>query len=214
MGLEIKVATSSGLENLNAGDPVALLLHGYGADERDLPSIMNYLPPLPWVSLRAPQVSEYGGYAWYPISTPLEPSELEVSAPTQAIWDWIDANLPEDAPLILIGFSQGGLMATQLLRSRPSRIAATVILAGFVYHGVMPGDSELSQTKPKVIYCRGLEDQRISREAVASLNTWLQSHTRAITKTYDGLGHSIDERVLADVAAYLESQSEKNGWQL
>ena len=31
-----------------------------------------------------------------------------------------------------VGFSQGGLMATQLLRTRPGRVAATVVLSGFV----------------------------------------------------------------------------------
>ena len=196
---------SSGLEAISQGQPVVLFLHGYGADEGDLPSLMSFLPALPWVSLRAPGISQYGGYAWYPIANPLDPSAKDVAEPTEAIWDWVDANLPEDSPLVVIGFSQGGLMATQLLRTRPSRLVATVILAGFIYSGEQPADLELAAIKPKVIYCRGLEDQMITREAVARLNVWLQSHTKAITKTYAALGHSIDERVMGDVADYLDA---------
>lgn len=204
MSQAISTFTSGALDALEPGSPVVLFLHGYGADERDLPGLMSYLPKLPWVSPRAPQASEHGGYAWYPITNALEPSIEQVAEPTQALWDWIDSYLPEDSPLVVIGFSQGGLMATQLLRTRPSRIAATVILAGFVQGDPQPADAELAAKKPKVIYCRGLEDQMISRDAVARINGWLQVHTRAITKAYAGLGHSIDDRVMADIADYLE----------
>ena len=95
-------------------------------------------------------------------------------------------------------------MATQLLRTRPSRLLATGILAGFVGQGSMPADEELLALKPKVFYGRGVEDMAITRDAVASLNGWLQSHTRAVTKTYSALGHSIDQRVLQDLSNYLE----------
>lgn len=43
----------------------------------------------------------------------------------------------------------------------------------------------------------------ISQEAISRINTWLQSHTKAITKAYEGLGHSVDARVMNDVADYL-----------
>ena len=49
-------------------------------------------------------------------------------------------------------------------------------------------------------------DHRISKEAIARLNTWLQLNTKAVTKTYSGLGHSVDERVMNDVADYLRGQ--------
>jgi pimeloyl-ACP methyl ester carboxylesterase len=38
-----------------------------------------------------------------------------------------------------VGFSQGGLMATQLLRTRPERVAAIVVLSGFVQAAPPPG---------------------------------------------------------------------------
>ena len=203
------VSTFVGKGVARPGEPVVILLHGYGADERDLPEIMKFLPDLPWVSPRAPEPSQYGSFAWFGITTPLDPSLVEVSEATAKIWDWIDSNLPQDSPLVVVGFSQGGLMATQLLRTRPQRIMATVILAGFVYAGELEGDAFLKATKPKVIYCRGLDDSVISREAVGRLNLWLQQHTKAITRTYEGLAHSIDQRVLADVSDYLRQRLTK-----
>jgi phospholipase/carboxylesterase len=106
---------------------------------------------------------------------------------------------------VVIGFSQGGLMATQLLRTRPSRIAATVILAGFAVGSKQLGDAELAATKPRVIYCRGLDDEVISIDAVSRLESWLTRCTTASVKRYPGLGHSIDERVMEDVSEFLES---------
>ena len=203
MSLEIKRFVSNGLEDVEPGSPIVLFLHGYGADEKDLPDLMSYLPSLPWASLRAPLDSQYEGFAWYPITTALNPSAEDVSGITESIWNWVDNFLPVDSKLILIGFSQGGLMATQLLRTRPERVKATVILSGFIYAGELPADKDLEKTKPKVIYCRGLQDQMISQEAISRINTWLQSHTKAITKTYEGLGHSVDGRVMNDVADYL-----------
>ena len=203
MDLAIRKFVSAGLDTVEPGQPIVLFLHGYGADEKDLPDLMSYLPKLPWASIRAPLNSDYSGFAWYPLTKALDPSVEDVTAITDSVWDWIDEYLPQDSKLILIGFSQGALMATQLLRTRPERILGTAILSGFIYGSELAMDKELLANKPKVIYCRGLQDPMISQEAIVRINTWLQQHTKAITKTYEGLGHSVDERVMKDVADYL-----------
>jgi len=195
---------SSGDTEDNAKHAV-LFLHGYGADEKDLPDLISSLPDLPWYSPRAP-IDLGGAYSWYMAEDLLKPTVTDLAESTVALWTWIDEYIAQETKLILIGFSQGGLMATQLLRTRPERISGTVILSGFMAVGELPTDSQLEQAKPKVIYCRGSEDQRITKEAIATLNTWLQTKTRAITKTYAGLGHSVDERVMRDVAQYITSQ--------
>jgi phospholipase/carboxylesterase len=159
---------------------------------------------MPWISLQAPLEAGNGGFAWAPLKDPGNPHKEDVEPSTTTIWEWIDANLPPNAPLVVIGFSQGGLMATQLLRTRPSRIAATVILAGFVLGAKQPADSDLATSKPRVIYCRGLNDQVISADAVSRTESWLARCTTATVKTYDALGHSIDERVMEDVSSFLE----------
>jgi len=112
-------------------DAVILLLHGYGADERDLPELMSYLPKLAWFSPRAP-LAAGDGYSWYSTVNLLEPSVEELAEVTRSLWDWVDENIAAEQKIIVIGFSQGGLMATQLLRTRPDRIAGTVILSGFL----------------------------------------------------------------------------------
>jgi phospholipase/carboxylesterase len=203
MALTITRFTSGDSEDTSKH--VVLFLHGYGADEKDLPELMSFLPDLPWYSPRAP-IDLGGAYSWYQTQDLLKPTVIDLAESTAALWDWVDEYVPEQAKLILMGFSQGGLMATQLLRTRPDRISGTVILSGFMALGELKTDALLEQAKPKVIYCRGSDDQRITKEAIATLNSWLQLKTKAITKTYPALGHSVDSRVMADVASYVQGQ--------
>jgi phospholipase/carboxylesterase len=203
MALTITRFTSGDTEDTS--NNVVLFLHGYGADENDLPELMSYLPDLPWYSPRAP-IDLGGAYSWYQTEDLLKPTVIDLAESTAALWGWVDEYVSEQAKLILIGFSQGGLMATQLLRTRPERISGTVILSGFIALGELKTDALLEQAKPKVIYCRGSDDQRITKEAIATLNSWLQLKTKAITKTYPALGHSVDSRVMADVATYIQGQ--------
>lgn len=203
MALTITRFTSGDTEDTS--NNVVLFLHGYGADENDLPELMSYLPDLPWYSPRAP-IDLGGAYSWYQTEDLLKPTVIDLAESIAALWGWVDEYVSEQAKLILIGFSQGGLMATQLLRTRPERISGTVILSGFIALGELKTDALLEQAKPKVIYCRGSDDQRITKEAIATLNSWLQLKTKAITKTYPALGHSVDSRVMADVATYIQGQ--------
>ena len=85
---------------------------------------------LPWASLRAPVELGHGA-AWLPVTTPGNPAPETVAGATDTIWAWVDAHLSPDTRLVPIGFSHGGLMASQLLRTRPERVVAPVILSGF-----------------------------------------------------------------------------------
>jgi phospholipase/carboxylesterase len=99
-------------------DAVVLLLHGFGSNERDLTGLAPLLDlAMPWASLRAPLELGNGGAAWFEIVTPGNPDPEPVADSTDAIWNWVDANLGETTKVIPIGFSQGGLMASQLLRT-------------------------------------------------------------------------------------------------
>lgn len=198
----IEVFVSGNSELLEDNSPTLLLLHGYGANERDLVDLMDSLPKLPWFSLRAPESSPYGGFSWFKLTDPNNPEKNRVEKATEALWHWLDEYLPKN-PLIVVGFSQGALMATQLLRTRPERMLATVILSGFILNAEQSKDELLKISKPKVIYCRGVQDPLISAESISRTNSWLQQHTKAVTKVYDNLAHSVDQRVIQDVSNYL-----------
>lgn len=185
---------------------VALFLHGYGSNEHDLTGLAPALGlTVPWASLRAPL--ELGsGAAWFAVTTPGSPDPHAVEEATATIWAWVDTQLHPDTRVVPIGFSQGGLMASQLLRTRPDRVLAPVILAGFVLGAPQPGDDTLADNQPPAFWGRGAEDRVIAAPAVARTESWLPIHTSLTGRVYPGLAHGIDTAEAADVRDFLAEQ--------
>lgn len=102
-----------------------------------------------------------------------------------------------------IGFSQGGLMASQLLRSRPERVLAPVVLGGFVLGAPQPGDEALTVARPAVFWGRGGDDRVITGPAVERTASWLPEHASLDERVYAGLGHGISAQELADVRSFI-----------
>lgn len=186
---------------------VVLLLHGYGSHERDLVPIVDELGlTAPWASLRAPLELGDGGAAWFAIGTPGDPPPAPVEAATAAIWEWVDAHVPETARILPLGFSQGGFMATQLLRTRPERVAAPVVLAGFVLGSPQPADERLAAERPALFWGRGDADQVIRADAVERAAAFLRASTTLVERVYPGLGHGVSAEEVADVRAFVVEQ--------
>lgn len=200
-----QIATAVGpREGIVDGRPLVLLLHGFGSNERDLAGLAPHLPDgYGWAALRAPIPIAPDGHAWFPITTPGRPDASTVHAAVAAVLEWIDAAVPVSTPVVPLGFSQGGLMAVQLLRARPERFAAAVTLAGFVLEGDEPGDAVLAETRPPVFSGRGTADEVIAADAVARADAWLPGHSTLTSRTYPGLAHGIDADELRDVADFL-----------
>ena len=189
------------------GRPLLLLLHGYNSNEGDLFGLAPYLPLEPAIaSLRAPLYTGYG-HAWFPLLA--DGAELSVEAAdaaTDAILAWLDRAAPDAGPIGLLGFSQGGAMALELLRRAPDRFAFAVSLAGFALPGERDGDERMSQLAPHVFWGRGTADGVIPTASVTRTQAWLPAHSTLDERIYEGVGHSVSDRELADVAAYIRAQ--------
>jgi phospholipase/carboxylesterase len=186
---------------------VALLFHGFGSSEHDLAGLAPALGMrLPWASLRAPIELANGGAAWFEILTPGDPDPEPLATATDAVWGWVVANLDPATKVVPLGFSQGGLMVSQLLRTRPERVLAPVILGGFVQRAAQPGDPELVASRPAAFWGRGAEDRVITAAAVARTAEYLPAHTDLVERVYPGLAHAISAAELADVRAFLAEQ--------
>jgi len=187
-----------------AGTPLLVALHGVGSDEHDLLGLAPGLPPA-WTmaTLRAPM--PWGqGYSWYPLGTPGSPALEPVDAAVSEVLDWIDS-LAADHPRIgLLGFSQGGSMALQLLRARPTGFAFAVSLSGFVVPGVAAArDEAVAAVRPRVFLGHGDLDPVIPAEATARTQAWAAAHTDVTDREYAGLPHAVSAAELTDVAAFI-----------
>ncbi|SDD07506.1 phospholipase/carboxylesterase [Sanguibacter gelidistatuariae] len=185
--------------------PLLLLMHGYGSHESDLLGLTPHLPAeLATVSVRAPLPAGMG-YAWVPIADPGRPDPAATQDAADAILAWLDDAVPASTPVALLGFSQGGLMVTHLLRSRPERFFAGVVLSGFTADDVVAGDDALAAIAPPVFFGRGDRDQIISEATFARTSDWLPRHTTTTEVVYPGLGHGITSEEIEDVAAFLRA---------
>jgi phospholipase/carboxylesterase len=188
-------------ERDRAGRPLIVLLHGLGSHEGDLFGLSPALPLDAVVaSLRAP-LREGPGWAWFPRAAPGAPDPGAVDEAAHAVLAWLDTLDP--GPVSLVGFSQGGALALQLLRLAPGRFAAVANLAGFLPPGLHDGDATLASTRPRVFWGRGTVDDVIPDSAIVRTREWLPSHADATVRIYEDLGHGISNEELRDLVTFL-----------
>lgn len=188
------------------GRPLLVVMHGRGSDEHDLFSLAPELPPdYVIASLRAP-LAESGGWSWWETVVSGNPDAERVDAAAAAVTTWLDA-LPFSPSLVgTLGFSQGGAMATHLLRRDPGRVRFAVNLAGFAIEGEQEADAALAVSRPPVFWGRGDADALFTREIIDRTERWLAGHTEAEVHLYPGLAHSISREELDDVVAFLRAR--------
>ncbi|PJJ65668.1 alpha/beta hydrolase [Compostimonas suwonensis] len=197
----------SASERDRRGRPLLVLLHGYASHEGDLFGLAPYLPLAPVIaSVRAP-IRENGGYAWFSRldNTPGDPEARNVDAAAAAVLAWLGRVAPA-ASVGLLGFSQGGVMALQLLRLAPERFDYAVQLSGFVADGAHDGDALLADRGVPVFWGRGTEDAVIPRASVERTDAWLPGHSTLRQGIYEGVGHSISGEELSEIRAFIGEQ--------
>jgi phospholipase/carboxylesterase len=180
---------------------LVVLLHGYGANGDDLIALgdgwRRWLPEAVFV---APNASEtipgmYGGLQWFPL-TLRDPSEYwrGVLSAQPAVDRYIGEQLARYRlsadRLVLVGFSQGTMMALHVgLR----RAAAPAGIVG--YSGLLAGPEHLAQitVRPPILLIHGEADDLIpvaalhmARERLAASDLLVEWHVRP------GVGHGID----------------------
>lgn len=115
--------------------PLLVLLHGRGADENDLPPIVDYVAR-GWnaVSIRAPIEFQGGGYAWYHFLQSGGPDEKTLAGSVKAL----EATLADvhevypTSPTVYLGFSQGALMALVMATLRLPGLVGAAALSGYM----------------------------------------------------------------------------------
>ena len=197
-----------------ADRPLLVLLHGYGADEKDLFALTSFLPDdFVCAAVRAPLAPPWPtpGYSWYPIEdvtdaevTGRDPARVTAAAST--LVQWLDAATDPAQKVGLLGFSQGASVALQALRMQPERFAFVVNLSGYAAPGELPRDAELEAARVPVFWGRGARDDVIPPALVDHTAQWLPAHSDLSGRVYPGLTHSVSEEELADVRAFLDKR--------
>jgi phospholipase/carboxylesterase len=185
---------------------LVVLLHGIGADGSDLISLAPYyhsvLPQAYIVSPHAPFPYDMApfGYMWFSIGNlSLETRMNGVRAAAPLLDAFLDAELARhglrDADLLLVGFSQGGMMALHvgLRRARSP--------AGIISHsGMLVADARFAseiKNRPPVLLTHGAIDEVLPAACLPAAEAVLKAVAVPVeAHMIPGLAHGIDEATL------------------
>ncbi len=184
-----------------AGRPLIVFMHGFSADERDWSAWFSSLPhEVVSASLRAP--APVGGrWAWVRYDEPeVRTSRLrsEYAAAARGVVAWLERQNAEQ--VALIGWSQGGGMAVQLLRQHPDRFVSAAVVAGFVANTAP--HAGLQARRPAVWYGIGGRDDVIPTATTTRSRRWLADHTTATIVDFPDEGHLLSPKLVDAAIAF------------
>lgn len=197
--------------------PTVVALHGWGASAHDLIGLAPLLHRgqalvlCPQGPVEVPIDPRMRGFGWFPISAGAPPDPTEYQKGLAALTGFLDQALaayPVDRhKRVLLGFSQGGVMAYDLALREPERWTGLVALSSWLPDalaqsiGRRPGLAELP-----TLVLHGTEDPMIpvaraqaSRDALLALGVPLRY------REYP-MGHEIRPEALRDLVAWLDEK--------
>lgn len=206
----IHLAVTPGVRADDGLPPGLLLLHGRGADERDLLGLVPALDQrLLVVSARAPMLLG-GGYQWYDLG--------EVGAPESATFqrslDLLAAFIPavvtgfgiDPNRLFLLGFSQGAMISGSIAHTRPDLASGAILLSGYLPLSSGLPIAEDGLAGFPVFVGHGVDDPVIPVSFGRQASDYLTRIAANLTYREYPIEHRISEPELDDIAAWLSSR--------
>lgn len=201
-----------------AGDgphPAIVALHGWGANAMDLlglaPYLVNgeFLVVCPQGPVEVP-LGPMVGYGWFPLTMGAPPDPAAFAAGVDAARQFVDTvvrRYPVDPnKLVMLGFSQGGVVAYALALAEPERFAGLAALSSWF-------PASLAQTLPPrdrgrlpALVQHGTRDDLIDiargRESVETLR---RLQVPVAYREFE-MGHEINADSLAHLSGWLQEK--------
>jgi len=216
-GLVYKTRTSS----IKTGTvPVLFILHGYGSNEDDLFELSASIDPRYMIyCLRAPLSIGNGGFAWYHLSRDKDKKLLydyQEAAKSrikvmQFIREQCRLNKLDSNQVVLMGFSQGAMLAYDLALSYPGKIRSVLALSGRLLEESKSQSKSTFIQSTSFFIAHGLNDEMIpvSEAEKAKAHLLLIKVRELEYKTYP-MQHTINGQEIIDIRAWLRKLLETN----
>jgi phospholipase/carboxylesterase len=195
--------------------PTILTLHGRGANAFDLLGLAPYLCAgkflmiCPQAPLETPIGPDAVGYAWYSMSSGGPPDIKGMMSSQKQLQSFLEECLqryPIDTrQMVVLGFSQGGVMAYSLALAQPERFAALTVLSSWLPQELL-GEIAISdavQSLPTLVQ-HGRQDPMIAVERAKNSVERLRELKLPLTFREYEMGHEIRSESLMDLSAWLE----------
>ncbi len=194
--------------------PTLIALHGWGANAHDLLGLAQVLHRGEALMLcpEGPVSMQIGGgvvgHGWYPIAGGGAREHPEFEAAARALRDFLELAVeryPVDrSKLIVLGFSQGGVMAYDLFLREPERFAALIALSSWLPEEVAAVDVESAElASHPVLVMHGTRDPMIDVERARESRKLLIERRLLLTYREHEMGHEISPDALHDLLEWL-----------
>ncbi|MBI4061638.1 MAG: dienelactone hydrolase family protein [Elusimicrobia bacterium] len=207
-------------------DPNALTvicLHGYGADMRDLAPLARELEakrPISWLFPNAPETLDWGGRAWFSIDVAAfeeaqrtgvardmslrEPEGLEWAR--EELQRFIqEAQIPWEK-IVLMGFSQGAMLAVDLALRSEAPPAGVVILSGTLVDKKTTVELAPKRKGLPFFQSHGSADPILGfAQARALEKVLIEAGWKGSLHRFEG-GHAVPAEVVAGLSSWLQKR--------
>jgi phospholipase/carboxylesterase len=197
--------------------PTIFALHGWGASAHDLLGLAPYLHGgqalvlCPQGPIELPVGPGITGYGWFPIRMGRPPDPEEFQRGAALLREFLEA-APERYPIdrrhqVLLGFSQGGVMAYDLALRDPARFAGLAALSSWLPEPLAAGIERREElgTLPTLVV-HGSKDPMIpvarAHESVEQLRAL---GVAPVYREYE-MEHGIGPEALRDLVRWLEEK--------
>ena len=198
--------------------PTIIALHGWGASAFDLMGLAPYLGGgrfqviCPQGPLEVPLgMTGAVGFGWFPLSAVQPAIEGPIEEAAVRLERFLEAALARYAvdrrKLVLLGFSQGGVLAYRLALAAPRRFAGLAALSSWLPPQMVANlpDVEGRDELPTLVQ-HGTADEIIAvARAQQSIETLRALRVPAASREYD-MGHEIHAESLTDLSQWLEDK--------
>lgn len=186
---------------LRAGPPVGdggsavIAIHGRGGGASDIIGLAKAID-LPDVSWLAPEASSH---TWYPYSflTPVGQNQPFLDSAISVVGGLFqhleDSGIPA-GNVVLLGFSQGGCLASEFVARHPQRFGGLVVFSGgLIGERIEPGDYQAGLADTPVFGGCSDSDPHIPLERFEQTGRILAAQGAAVDfRVFPGMGHTIN----------------------
>jgi len=194
--------------------PTILALHGYGASAHDLLGLAPQVRRGEAVFLcpQGPLPLEVGpgqrGYAWFPIDPSGRVDAAALVAARGALEGFVEDAMKlfpiDPARLVVMGFSQGGVMAYDLALGRPERFRALVALSSWLPEAVVRGLApDPARAKLPTLLIHGTRDPMVAIDAARGAKAQLEAMGMSVAWGEYEMGHEIQPAAVRDLLGWL-----------
>lgn len=208
-----------GANETGARPPLLLLLHGVGANERQMAAIAPAFDPrLVVVSARSPIAlgrgpSGQAAFAWFHVTFTADGPMIDRE---EAAAGWVhvarfageavEAYGADPARVFVAGFSQGGIMALAALLTAPERFAGAVVMSGRLLPEVVPHAAPTESLRGKhVLLVHGIDDEKLGIGLARRARDQLDEFPLAVDYRELPMAHDITADSLAVVTTWISA---------